>query len=115
MGNTCSYFNSRIFTMGSACCRVLRVAESNETITGGRYQTQFRFSGVLKEKRAHYHSKHDEIILLHNNARPQVAVSVRTFFETFNWEGIPPPPPYSLDIAPSNYLLFRLMAHGLSQ
>ena len=41
----------------------------NEIITGVLYRTQLmRLSRALKKKRAHY-SKHDKIILLHDNAR----------------------------------------------
>ena len=43
--------------------------KSNETITGALYRTQLmRLSRALKEKRAHYYSRHDKIILLHDNA-----------------------------------------------
>ena len=45
----------------------------NETITA-LYRTQLmRLSRALKEKRARYYSRHDKIILLHDNARPHVA------------------------------------------
>ncbi|EGI64132.1 Mariner Mos1 transposase [Acromyrmex echinatior] len=73
-----------------------------------------RLSRAFKEKRAHYYSRHDKIILLHDNARPHVAAPVKTYMETLNWE-ILPHPPYSPDIAPSDYHLFRSMAHGLSE
>ena len=46
----------------------------NETITGTVYWTQLmRLSQVLKEKRAHYYSRHDIVILLDDNAPPHVA------------------------------------------
>lgn len=87
----------------------------NETITGALYRTQLmRLSRVLKEKRAHYYSRHDKVILLHDNARPRVAAPVKTYLETLNWEVLPHPL-YSPDIAPSDYYLFRSMAHGLSE
>jgi len=55
----------------------------NETIIGAFYRTQLmRLSRALKEKRAHYYSRHDKIILLHNNARPHVAAPVKTYLET---------------------------------
>ncbi|KAG5319822.1 MOS1T transposase, partial [Pseudoatta argentina] len=66
------------------------------------------------EKCAHYYSRHDKIIFLHNNARPHVAAPVKTYMETLNWEVLPHPP-YSPDIAPSDYHLFRSMALGLSK
>jgi len=87
----------------------------NETITGDLYRTQLmRLSRELKEKRAHYDSRHDKVILLHDNARPHIPAPVKTYLETLNWEVLPHPP-YSPDIAPSDYHLFRSMAHGLSE
>ena len=54
-----------------------------------------------------------KIILLHDNARPHVAAPVKTYLETFKWEVLSHP--YSPDIAPSDYHLFRSMTHGLSE
>ena len=85
----------------------------NETITGVFYRTQLmRLSRALKEKRAHYYSRHDKIILLHDNAWPHVTAPVKTYLEILKWEVLPHPP-YSPDIAPSDYHLFRSMTHGL--
>ncbi|KAG5319832.1 MOS1T transposase, partial [Pseudoatta argentina] len=57
--------------------------------------------------------RHDKVILLHDNARPHVAKPVKTYLETLKWEVLPHPP-YSPDIAPSDFHLFRSMAHGLA-
>ncbi|KAG5324868.1 MOS1T transposase, partial [Pseudoatta argentina] len=46
--------------------------------------------------------------------RPHVAKPVKTYLETLKWEVLPQPP-YSPDIAPSDFHLFRSMAHGLAQ
>lgn len=87
----------------------------NETITGERYRTQLmRLTRALKEKRPEYGDRHDKIIFLHDNARPHVAKPVKTYIETTKWEVLPHPP-YSPDIAPSDYHLFRSMSHGLSE
>jgi len=52
--------------------------KSNETITGALYRTQLmKLSRALKKKRAHYYSRHDRIIFLHDNARPHVAALVK--------------------------------------
>ncbi|KAG5312971.1 MOS1T transposase, partial [Pseudoatta argentina] len=72
-----------------------------------------RLSRALKEKRPLYAQRHDKAILLHDNARPHVTKPVKTYLETLKWE-ILPHPPYSPDIAPSNFHLFRSMAHGLA-
>jgi len=86
----------------------------NETITGSLYRTQLmRLSRAFKEKRAHYYSRHDKIILLHDNARPHVAAPVK-ILETLKWEVLPHSP-YSPDIVPSDYHLFRSMTHSLSE
>ena len=54
-----------------------------------------------------------KVILQHDNARPNVAKPVETYLETLKW-GVIPHPQYSPDIAPSDYYLFRLIAHGLA-
>ena len=41
------------------------------------------------------------------------AKPVKTYLETLKWEVLPYPP-YTPDIAPSDYYLFRSMAHGLA-
>ena len=53
------------------------------------------------------------MILQHDNARPHVAKTVKTYLETLKWEVLPHPL-YSSDIAPSDYYLSRSMAHGLA-
>ena len=53
------------------------------------------------------------MILQHDNARPNVAKVVKTYLETLKWEVLPHPP-YSPDVVPSDYHLFRSMAHGLA-
>ena len=63
---------------------------SNETITEALYRTQLmKLSRALKEKRTHYYSRHDKIILLHDNARSHVAAPVKTYLETLKWEILP--------------------------
>ncbi|KAG5314411.1 MOS1T transposase, partial [Pseudoatta argentina] len=67
-----------------------------------------RLSRAFKEKRPLYAQRHDKVILLHDNARPHVAKPVKTYLETLKWEVLPHPP-YSPDIAPSDFPLFRSM------
>ena len=88
--------------------------EPDETITGQRYRLQLmRLSRALREKRSEYEQRHDKVILQHDNARPHVAQPVKTYLETLKWDVLPHPP-YSPDIAPSDYHLFRSMTHGLA-
>ncbi|KAG5325201.1 LAMA1 protein, partial [Pseudoatta argentina] len=94
--------------------RLLLTAGESVGITGDRYRLQLmRLSRALKEKRPLYAQRHDKVTLLHDNARPHVAKPVKTYLETLKWEVLPHPP-YSPDIAPSNFHLFRSMAHGLA-
>jgi len=77
-----------------------------ETITGDRYRTQLmRLSRALKDKRSQYNERHDKVILQHDNARPHVAKVIKTYLETLEWEVLLHPP-YSPDVAPSDYHLF---------
>jgi len=87
---------SQIFMEKNSCCvfdgisLYYELVKPNETITGALYRTQLmRLSRTFKEKRAHYYSRHDKIILLHDNARPHVAAPVKTSLETLKWEIYP--------------------------
>ena len=72
-----------------------------------------RLTRALREKRPQHEQRHEKVILQHDNARPHVAKPLKTYLETFEWK-VPPHLPYSLDIVPSDYYLFRSMAHGLA-
>ena len=54
-----------------------------------------------------------EVILLHDNAKPHTAIIVRYKLINLNWEVLPHPP-YSPDIAPSDYYLFRSSQNHLN-
>jgi len=56
----------------------------------------------------------DKVILLHDNAQPHVGLVkvVKKYLETLKWDVLHPP--YSPDIAPSDYWLFRKMQHDLA-
>jgi len=60
----------------------------------------------MREKRPENEQRHDKVNLLHDNARPHVAKLVKKYLEMFN---VLPHLPYSSDIAPSDYWLFRRM------
>lgn len=87
----------------------------NETITAAHYQEQIvHLSRPLRQKRPEYAKRHDKVIFQHDNARPHVARQVKKALELLGWDVLPHPP-YSANIAPSNYHLFRSMQHGLSE
>jgi hypothetical protein len=48
------------------------------------------------------------VVLLHDNAHPHTAACTNALIKLFNWE-ISDHPPYSLDLAPSDYHLFTKM------
>ena len=66
------------------------------------------------EKRPEYATRHEAIIFHHDNARPHVAIPVKNYMEKSGW-GVLPHPPYSPDLAPSDYYLFRSMQNALTE
>ena len=85
-----------------------------ETINGERYRTQsIRLKREIAEKRPEYATRHEAIIFHHDNARPHVATPVKNYLENSGWEVLPHPP-YSLDLAPSDYHLFWSMQNVLT-
>jgi histone-lysine N-methyltransferase SETMAR len=74
-----------------------------ETVTADVYVSQLRkLAAALREKRR----RMVEVHLLHDNARPHVASATRQQLEELGWTTVPHPP-YSPDLAPSDYHLFR--------
>lgn len=86
-----------------------------ETVTANVYQHQLiKLNQKVTTKRPEWAERHGKVILLHDNARPHVAKAVTEALNTLKWDVLPHPP-YSPDIAPSDFHLFRSMAHDLSQ
>jgi hypothetical protein len=52
------------------------------------------------------------VILLHDNSRPHVAKLTEKKIEQFGWKVLAHPP-WSPDVAPSDYHLFRFLRHHL--
>jgi [histone H3]-lysine36 N-dimethyltransferase SETMAR len=103
--------------VGSAwrCVLYYELLQPSETVTADRYQQQLiQLRNQLEIKRPEWADRHDKVILLHDNARPHVAKSIKDTLKDFKWEVLTHPP-YSPDIAPSDYHLFRSMAHGLAE
>ena len=69
-----------------------------ETLNKLRRSIQNKRRGMLTEG----------VVLLHDNARPHTAASANALIKLFNWK-IFDHPPYSPDLAPSDYHLFTKM------
>ncbi|CAK9803058.1 Mariner Mos1 transposase [Anthophora quadrimaculata] len=76
-----------------------------------RFERLEKLREALAEKRPGLVNRNN-VIFHHDNARPHVAKSVTKKLSKFNWE-ILPHPPYSPDIASSDYHLFRALQHFL--
>ena len=55
-----------------------------ETITGDWYRTQ-----LMRKTNGRNTTRHDKVILQHDNAGPHVAKVVKTYLETLKWEVLP--------------------------
>ena len=85
------------------------------TITAEVYREQLiQLNNALQRKRPEYAKRHDKVIFQHDNSRPHVARSVKDTLEALRWEVLPHPP-YSPDVAPSDFHLFRSMQSALSE
>lgn len=88
--------------------------KSGQTITAELYRTQLiRLKRAIAQKRPEYATRHEAVIFHHDNARPHIAAPVKNYLENSGWEVLPHPP-YSPDLAPSDYHLFRSMQNALS-
>ena len=112
--------SSRIFMEKDSLCiwwdqlGVLWVAQTERNHYWGSLPNTIDEIELNTQGKTRYYSRHDKIILLHDNAQPHVVASVKTYLETLKWEVLPHPP-YFPDIAPSDYHLFWSMMHGLSE
>lgn len=54
---------------------------------GALYRTEFlRLSWAFKKKYAHYYSRYDQIIFVHDNVPPNIVALVKSYLKTVNWE-----------------------------
>jgi histone-lysine N-methyltransferase SETMAR len=90
----------------------IELLDPNQTITADIYTQQLaRLHEVLVRERPALVNRKG-VILLHDNARPHVAKWTKQKIEELEWEVLPHPP-YSPDIAPSDYYLFCSLQHFL--
>lgn len=83
-----------------------------ETITAEIYCQQLqRLQSELLKKRASLVNR-KSVILQHDNARPHAARITQEKIKELQWEVLPHPP-YSPDLAPTDYHLFRSLEHSL--
>lgn len=83
--------------------------DNKQTVNAQLYSSQLeRLNEKIEEKRPDL----KKVILLHDNARPHTAKLTRSTIHSLNWELLPHPP-YSPDLAPTDYHLFRSMQHSL--
>lgn len=69
---------------------------------------------ALHDKRSERAERHTDVIFLYDNSRPHAAKILKETLELLGWEGFSHPP-YSPDIAPSDYHLFQSMQSGLQE
>jgi len=82
---------------------------TGSTITALTYADQLqKLADAIREKRPRRSSVH----LLHDNARPHIASATKKKLAELGWQTVPHPP-YSPDLAPSDYHLFRPLKHFL--
>jgi len=86
--------------------------KQSQTITAELYQQQLiHLNNALKNKWPEYAKRHDKVIFQHDNARPHVRKIVKATLKALGWDVLSHSP-YSPDIAPSDYHLYRSMAFG---
>ena len=93
--------------VGPERCAVPRAPRPGETVNTDRYRQQI-------EKRPEVARRHGNVILLHDNVSAHKAKPVQDTIKTLGWEQLPHPP-YSPDLAPSEYHLFSSMGHALAE
>lgn len=84
---------------------IYELLRPNQTITSERYIQQLQHvSDNIKKKRPALANRH-RIVLQQDNARPHVSLATRQKLMELDWDLLPHPP-YSPDLAPSDYHLF---------
>lgn len=85
-----------------------------ESLPEGSTVTAEVYSEQLDCLASKLHSQQDRVYFLHDSARPHTAYSVRQNLQRLGWILLVYPP-YSPDLAPTDYHLFRLLAAHLKE
>ena len=108
------YQSYALHLVGPARCAVLWAFETELNHHRGLVSNAIdAFDPSIEEETATVPRETRQSILQHNNARPHVTRPIKKYLEMLKWEVLPHPP-YSPDVAPSDYHLFRSMTHGLA-
>ena len=70
------------------------------------------YCSALRRVARQLRDREEDIILLHDNATPHTAGDTKDLLDELDWEVLPHPP-YSPDIAPSDFHLFRSLKNWL--
>ncbi|UYV74262.1 hypothetical protein LAZ67_11002704 [Cordylochernes scorpioides] len=90
-----------------------KLLKPGETVNTSRYEQQMHsLREALNEIRPELREKHNKLILQHDNAPAHNATVVKNTIKDLGWELLPLPP-YSPDLAPSDYHLFTSLGHAL--
>jgi histone-lysine N-methyltransferase SETMAR len=85
------------------------------TVTATLYCNQLdKLRKVLTEVRPRWVDERGKVRLLHDNAKPHVAKVTRKKLEKLRWQVLAHPP-YSPDLSPSDYHLFRALSNFLKE
>lgn len=89
--------------------------QPDEIVTEDVYRRQLMcLSQALEYKKLPYYDRTNKVILQHENTESHNDESVKEYLETLQWEVLPHPP-FSPDVAPSDYHLFRAMTRDLAE
>ena len=94
--------------------KVVILAWKTKNVLGSQKSLKMKnWQHYSMSKRPEYATRHEAIIFHHDNAWPHVAIPVKNYLENSGWE-VSPHPPYSPDLAPSDYHLFRSMQNAFT-
>ena len=112
---TASEKNNALRPVGLVRRGVHELLKPGESVNSKRYQNQLvQLNHSLLVKCPECVNKHGKIILLHDNATPHTFKVVKSMLKDMKWEVLTHLR-YSPDLAPSDFHLFRSMAHELAE